>query len=153
MKRTASQELAQGGTLKKLDVGSGGDKGGIGPTASSGGEVSDPVSAAGGGELEHLVREWADGNDERVGRWIKALNEQDIENLQALRDLSTDDENWERVRSNVGEKQPMLATKLKLWKESQPISPVEAMQIDGDGKSTRSLHTLPFCVSSKLTIV
>jgi hypothetical protein len=118
MKRIASKEVVKEGSVKKADVGA--------------------------NAIELLVKEWAHGNEERVGRWIKALNEQDIDHLQALIELSAVKDGWSKLLSDIRQSENMLATKLKLWKESQQTSPVEAMQIDRDSKSNCSLHSCLF---------
>jgi hypothetical protein len=110
MKRIASNEVVKEGSVKKADVGA--------------------------DAIERLVKEWAKGDEERAGRWIKAISAQDVDDLQALKELCTNEEGWEGMLSdfNKSSETRMLATKLKLWKQSQPISPVAAMQIDREGK-------------------
>jgi hypothetical protein len=109
MKRIASDEVVKEGAVKKADVGA--------------------------NAMEQLVKEWAEGNEDDTKDWLAVLGKQKIRRLQSLKDLCTNEKGWEVVWSRINDEEPMLATKLKLWKESQPGSPVEGMQIDQDGKT------------------
>ena len=122
MKRTASNEVVEEGAVKKANV---------------------DVNA-----MEQLVKEWAKGSEERVGRWIEALKRQDVDDLQALKELSADKDGWIKLLSDVRQSENLLATKLKSWKQSQPGSPVEGVPIDRDGKLSCSISFL-----QELTIV
>jgi hypothetical protein len=113
MKRTASNEVIKEGAVKKADVGA--------------------------NAMEQLVKDWANGNEDDAKDWLAALNKQKIRHLQALKELSADEDGWIKLLSDVRQSENMLATKLKLWKQSQPISPVAAMQIDREGKLTCSI--------------
>ena len=105
MKRSASRDLQKKEKTKKVD------------------HANDaiPIVVAQGDELQDLVAGWADNNQERTGRWMKAMREQDIETMQALQELSSNEAGWNAMLLdfNVNAKTRMLATKLKIWKAQQ----------------------------------
>jgi len=103
MKRSASRDLQKKEKTKKVD------------------HANDaiPIVVAQGDELQDLVAGWADNNQERTGRWMKAMREQDIETMQALQELSSDEAGWDQLIVNLRATQNMLATKLKIWKAQE----------------------------------
>jgi hypothetical protein len=115
MKRAASDERVSEREAKKADVGL--------------------------KKLEQLVEEWAKDHKKDAKDWLTALGKQRIYDLETLKQLSDDDKCWEVVWSRISEDEPILAVKLKVWKDGKLFDLVSAPS--GRRKSLEANQDVP----------
>ena len=78
--------------------------------------------------LRKIVGGWAKTDRDR-DEWLQCLENQKIHDIDDLKDLTKNEDQWQVMIQMVTQEQPMLAIKFKLWKEHLDVPVLQDLDI------------------------